>query len=313
MSLTLVLIALIWAKMSGNYILDNLPPSSLSTRSLVDVIGADLDELSKAFRRVGVYLIAQPDGFMHKSIQEISRVAAVSEPTVIRFCRHYGFKGMADFRIALAMSLAGQAGAGDQSYLEPRVSDKAGVNLPQKAAIAHAALRLVAQDRSIIVDSGSTTQLFVAGLRDASPLVIMTTGLNIVETLRGSPQHKVMLPGGTVRYESMSLSGGMVETTLANMRFDTLYLGADSIDPEMGLSTFNEVEAHQNAAMIRICNRVVVLADSTKFRAPALHRFCDVAQIHTIITDTGLPDTIAARLEAQGVQVHCADPNVGSH
>lgn len=293
--------------------MDNSRAPSLSTPSLVEVIAADLGDLSKAFHRVGAYLIAQPDGFMHNSIQEISRLAEVSEPTVIRFCRHYGFKGMADFRIALAMSLAGQTPGGSRSFLEPRVSDKAGVNLIQKTAIAHAAMRLVAEDRSIIVDSGSTTQLFAAGLRNAQPLAIMTTGLNIVETLRGSPQHKVMLPGGTVRYESMSLSGGLVETTLLNMRFDTLYLGADSIDPELGLSTFNEVEAHQNATMIRSCNRVVVLADSTKFRAPALHRFCDVAQIHTIITDTGLSDAIAARLTAQGVQVHCADPNVGNH
>lgn len=293
--------------------MDNSRAPSLSTPSLVEVIAADLGDLSKAFHRVGAYLIAQPDGFMHNSIQEISRLAEVSEPTVIRFCRHYGFKGMADFRIALAMSLAGQTQGGSRSFLEPRVSDKAGVNLIQKTAIAHAAMRLVAEDRSIIVDSGSTTQLFAAGLRNAQPLAIMTTGLNIVETLRGSPQHKVMLPGGTVRYESMSLSGGLVETTLLNMRFDTLYLGADSIDPELGLSTFNEVEAHQNATMIRSCNRVVVLADSTKFRAPALHRFCDVAQIHTIITDTGLSDAIAARLTAQGVQVHCADPNVGNH
>jgi hypothetical protein len=34
-----------------------------------------------------------------------------------------------------------------------------------------------------------------------------------------------------------------VEDSLQNMQFDTVYFGADSIDPMHGLSTFNEEEA----------------------------------------------------------------------
>ena len=103
---------------------------------------------------------------------------------------------------------------------------------------------------------------------------ILTTGLNILETLWGCRQHTVILPGGVVRFDARALTGRMVERALSNMRFDTVYFGADSIDPKEGLSTFNEDEAHQNAAMANVSRRVVVLVNSTKFRAPGLHRFC---------------------------------------
>lgn len=274
--------------------------------TLIQSISLGLGGYNKAFQLVGTYLLASPEAFIREPLQEIARAAGVSEPTVLRFCRQFGFKGLPDFRIALAMSLAREAGR--SAFIDPGVTDKAVVNLGAKRAIARFALSLVGDDRSIIIDSGSTTQLFAENLRAAPGLVIMTTGLNIAEAFRGASQHTVMLPGGTVRFESNSLSGRMVESTLGGMRFDTIYLGADAIDPVLGLSTFNEAEAHQNAAMVAVSQRVIVLADSTKFRAPALHRICEPDRIHAVITDTGLSDETAALLEQHGVTVHRVEP-----
>ncbi|MBN9364664.1 MULTISPECIES: transcriptional regulator [unclassified Devosia] len=273
--------------------------------TLIQSISLGLGGYNKAFQLVGSYLLASPEAFIREPLQEIARAAGVSEPTVLRFCRQFGFKGLPDFRIALAMSLAREA---QGAFIDPGVTDKAVVNLAAKRAIARFALSLVGDDRSIIIDSGSTTQLFAENLRAANPLVIMTTGLNIAEAFRGASQHTVMLPGGTVRFESNSLSGRMVESTVGGMRFDTIYLGADAIDPVLGLSTFNEAEAHQNAAMVAVSQRVIVLADSTKFRAPALHRICEADRIHAVITDTGLADDTAKLLEQHGVAVHRVEP-----
>lgn len=278
-------------------------------RSLIETVSADLPELNKTFRRIARFMLAAPEGFMHKPVQEIAAAAEVSEPSVIRFCRRYGFKGVPDFRIALAMALVSGPPAERSSFLEPQITDKVVVNLAQKRGIARFARTLVGDDRSIIIDSGSTAQLFAETLRNADPLAVMTTGLNIVDALRGARQHSIILPGGVLRHESRSLSGRMVESTLAHMHFDTLYLGADAIDPVSGLSTFNEEEAHQNAAMILVSRRIVVLADSSKFRAPGLHRFCDIERIHAIVTDTGLDEDVATSIEARGVAVHRVEPD----
>lgn len=279
--------------------------------TLIDRISAELDQLPRALRLVGRFVLDRPQSFMQLSLSEIARTAEISEPTVIRFCRLFGFAGMAEFRIALAIDLAARGEARPRpalGFLEPTVSDKAVVNLPQKTAIARAARRLVEADRSIIVDSGSTAALFAATLADAQPLVIMTAGLNIVDRLSVAPQHRVMLPGGTVRYSSGSLIGALVGDTMTGLRFDTLYLGADAIDADFGLSTFNEDEARQSAAMVRLAARVVVLADSSKFRAPSLHRIAGLADIDIIVTDSGLAPQAAERLALAGVEVISADP-----
>jgi len=283
-------------------------PAEPAVEFSLAAISSQMPKLNKAFRRIASYVIASPHDFMHRPLQEIAKGAEVSEPSVVRFCRHFGFKGVPDCRIALAMSLARHASSPNAAFLEPGVTDKAGVNLAQKRAIAAFALNLVGDDRSIILDSGSTSQLFAEALRAAPGMVIMTTGFNIVEALRGAHQHTVMMPAGTVRYESNSVSGRLVESTLSSMRFDAVYLGADAIDPAHGLSTFNEVEAHQNAAMVNVSARVIVLADSTKFRAPSLHRICHIDRIDTIVTDSGLPDELAELIEKRGIKLYRVDP-----
>ena len=281
----------------------------LQRSSLIETIVSDQSALSKAFRRVADSLIQDPGAFMNRSIQEIAVAAGVSEPSVVRFCRHYGYKGVPEFRIALAMSLIESNSTSNRPFLEPMVEDKAFVNRDMKLAIAKQALKLVEHDRSLILDSGSTTQLFAWQLRAISGRTILTTGLNIVEALWGCKQHTIIMPGGTLRFEAKALTGRLVEQSLQNMRFDTVYFGADSVDPEQGLSTFNEEEANQNIAMTKVSQRIVVLVDSTKFRAPGLHRFCNVERVSTIVTDHRISDDIAESLRNRGVNLVIAHPS----
>lgn len=270
---------------------------------MIESIAADRAGMSKAFGRVADVLVEDPAQFMAWSVKEIALAAGVSEPSVVRFCRHHGYDGVPEFRIALAMSLVTESAGAHRPFLEPTVADKTFVNRQAKLAIAREATKLVEADRSMILDSGSTLQLFAQHLRTAAGRTILTTGLNIVESLWGCRQHVIIMPGGTVRFDARALTGRMVEQSLENMRFDTVYFGADSIDPEEGLSTFNEEEAHQNMAMANACRRVVVLVDSTKFRAPSLHRFCSMDRIDTIVTDHNIPSDVENSLRSRGVNV----------
>lgn len=278
-----------------------------SKGSLIGRIKADRAKLSKAFGLIADVLIEGPAQFMALSVQEISAAAGVSEPSVVRFCRHYGFNGVPEFRIALAMSLVAENSGAHRAFLEPNIADKTFVNRDMKIAVAREAAHLLETDRSLILDSGSTLQYFAQHLRSLESRTILTTGLNILETLWGCRQHTIILPGGTVRFDARALTGRMVEQSLENMRFDTIYFGADSVDPDEGLSTFNEDEAHQNAAMANVCRRIVVLVDSTKFRAPSLHRFCSIDRIDTIVTDWNISKDVEEAFRKRGVTLIIAN------
>ncbi len=64
-------------------------------------------ELSPAEQRVAALVIEHPRKVLHEPIAEIARLADVSQPTVIRFCRSLGFLGLADFKLKFANSLTG--------------------------------------------------------------------------------------------------------------------------------------------------------------------------------------------------------------
>ena len=63
--------------------------------------------LSPAEQRVATLLLEHPRKMLGEPIAEIARLAEVSQPTVIRFCRSLGFLGLADFKLKFASSLTG--------------------------------------------------------------------------------------------------------------------------------------------------------------------------------------------------------------
>ncbi len=62
-------------------------------------------QLSTAERRVADHVLAHPRSALNDPIASIARAAAVSQPTVIRFCRSLGCEGLSDFKLRLASGL----------------------------------------------------------------------------------------------------------------------------------------------------------------------------------------------------------------
>ncbi len=75
--------------------------------SLMDRIQQIQVELTPAERRVAQLVLENPRTVLNEAIAEIARLADVSQPTVIRFCRSLGFTGLADFKLKFASSLTG--------------------------------------------------------------------------------------------------------------------------------------------------------------------------------------------------------------
>lgn len=277
------------------------------SHALLSIVRAELPKVSRAFRRISEFLLNSPDNFISKTLQELAVATKVSEPTLIRFCRHYGYNGMPDFRIALALSNVTQYHTGQTMRVEPSFIDRSSINQAHKKAIARCAREFISKDSSIIIDSGSTMSSFAEILKSAPSLTIFTTGLNVLETLWGCKQHKIILPGGEVRFDASALTGRMVEASLENKHFDMIFMGAGSILPQIGLSTFDENEAHQNRAMIKAADKLILLVDSSKFKQSALHRICSIERIHAVITDNAIDAENVEMLENAGVKVTIAN------
>lgn len=150
-------------------------------------------------------------------------------------------------------------------------------------------------------------QFLAAHLAKTSGKTILTTSLSIIMMLHQSGQHRLIMPGGALRPGALSIGGRMAETNLSGMSFDTVYLGADAVHAQFGLSTYDEEEAHLNRAMIRAGKRVVALVDSSKFHDRALHKICDFSQVDIIITDDLITSEARRAIEATDTRLILAE------
>ncbi|AJE48713.1 DeoR/GlpR family DNA-binding transcription regulator [Celeribacter indicus] len=266
--------------------------------------------LTPKLRAIAAYALKETETFIRNTSRELCADLGVSEPTLIRFCREFGHTGLSEFRINLALSLAHQSDAG--TFIEPLPTDRRLVNMDAKRAIAERAAQLVTGDSSFLIDNGSTAEFFASALADHAPMTVMTTGLIVARNLLSLGKHEVMMTGGTIRPDAMAMTGRLVESSLAHMRFDAFVMSADSVSAAAGLSTYREDEAHSNRAMIAASSRVIVLADSTKFSKPALHNICRFNAVATLVTDLPEESDELRAIRAQGVEVFCVRPDASA-
>jgi DeoR family transcriptional regulator of aga operon len=182
---------------------------------------------------------------------------------------------------------------------------KASLHHEEKVRIAQAAARLVKEGEIILVDSGTTT-LEVAravAARNLPGLTAITNALDIASELAGHPQINVIMIGGLVRHISRSCVGPQAEKMLAGLHVDHLFLGVDALEPHVGPSTPDVLEAEANAAMIRIARSVTVVTDSSKIGRRSLCVIAATGSVHRIITDQSILPEHRDLLVARGVEV----------
>ena len=75
---------------------------------MLDKISQALNDLSGAERKVAECALSEPKWFVHAAVAEIAERATVSQPTVIRFCRTLGYKGLPEFKLALSAGLGSE-------------------------------------------------------------------------------------------------------------------------------------------------------------------------------------------------------------
>ena len=75
---------------------------------MLNQISLSLSALSGAERKVAECALADPKWFVHAAVADIARRSGVSQPTVIRFCRSMGFKGLPEFKIALSADMGNE-------------------------------------------------------------------------------------------------------------------------------------------------------------------------------------------------------------
>lgn len=189
-------------------------------------------------------------------------------------------------------------------YINDRhLSEKEKLNVTEKEAIAKAAVELIKPNDSIMIASGTTMQSLAMALNIDGPLNVTTSSLNVAIELTKSPYYDILQLGGNVRHSSSSVTGHFSQAILENISCNLLFLGVDGIDVNHGCTTTSLEEAMLNKKMIESAQKIIVLADSSKFNRKGFGKICDISEIHQIITDSGISQTLAKEIKGLGIQL----------
>jgi DeoR/GlpR family transcriptional regulator of sugar metabolism len=176
----------------------------------------------------------------------------------------------------------------------------------EKVRIGAAAASLVHDGESIVMDA-STTALSVArnlkGHGRFSQLTVLTNGLRIASELAGHPGITVLMLGGRVRWEALSVVGQLGDGLFKRINVQKAFLGAAGFTIESGLADATEEEAQIKRSMVTAAREVIAIVDHTKWERAAFATFCETGEIDVVLTDDLAPDAMVRELAARNVDV----------
>jgi DeoR/GlpR family transcriptional regulator of sugar metabolism len=180
----------------------------------------------------------------------------------------------------------------------------------EKLAIGTAAARLVRDGESIVFDA-STTALATARALNVrggwTQLTVITNGIRIAQELAGSPGIRVLMLGGWLRWEALSLVGPLGDGVFSRINVQAAFVGAAGFSLDSGLSDATEEEAEIKRAMVHAAREVVAIVDHTKWGRAAFSTFCQVDTIDRVVTDPDAPRDMIETLRGQDVDIVVAD------
>jgi DeoR/GlpR family transcriptional regulator of sugar metabolism len=177
-------------------------------------------------------------------------------------------------------------------------------NYDTKLRIAQRAAQMVAVDETIMIESGSTCALLAAQLGKLDKHVtIITISYFIANFVERYPNLDVFLLGGKYQSDSQVVVGPMAKAALANFRVGQLFIGTDGFDPNTGFYGNDIMRTDIVQAMAQNAQALNILTDSSKFAAPSIIRSFTADRVHTVVTDSGIPQACSRVLQQSGVQL----------
>jgi DeoR/GlpR family transcriptional regulator of sugar metabolism len=200
----------------------------------------------------------------------------------------------------------GGAIALDRSRPELSFEIRERLQTAEKLRIGAAGAALVHDGESIVMDA-STTALSVAHHLKArggwSQLTVITNGLRLASELAGHPGIIVLMLGGRVRWEALSVVGQLGDGLFSRINVQKAFLGAAGFTVESGLADATDEEAQIKRAMVAAAHEVIAIVDHTKWERAAFATFCRTNQITVVLTDEAAPPDMVQALTDRGVEV----------
>jgi DeoR/GlpR family transcriptional regulator of sugar metabolism len=230
------------------------------------------------------------------SVTELSRKYSVSEVTIRTDLQDLADQG-------LIVRTHGGA------VVVPHSPDILSLNLrrqqqtAEKERIGAAAAVFVNDGDAIFLDTSSTTLAIARRLKQFRDLTVLTNSLAVTQTLLEMTGITVVMTGGLLRRDTVSLIGVGGLELLDKYNIKTGFFGAHGLTVEEGLTDVSQGEAEVKRQAVSLCRQVVAVVDATKWGRVGPASFAAVSELSVIVTDQLAPQDIVDTMRSLGPRI----------
>ncbi|MBQ9917590.1 MAG: DeoR/GlpR transcriptional regulator [Microbacterium sp.] len=229
------------------------------------------------------------------SVTEMAKILGVSASTVRRDLNELQERGLVE-RIH-----GGAAPLTDD--VEPLRPLREVAFSDEKRRIGQAAASHIADHSTVLILGGTTTEAMLPFLGAVRGLTVLTNSLMVVNRLAQYSDIALIVLGGLLRRQEMSLLGHLTIAGLDEFGIDQVFSGAFGIDPEIGVTGTNLSETQTDRSLASSARELIMLADHSKLTQRGPARLVPTTAVSTLITDDGADADVLQRFREAGVIV----------
>lgn len=231
-------------------------------------------------------------------INDLAAELGVSDETIRRNIRPLVGRGMV-LKVHGGIMLPDRAG-------ELPFHNRMQENRAAKERIAALTAQQINSGDSLILDGGTTTSYVALALTGHRNLQVVTNSTDIARTLSPHGDSRVHLAGGELRADDGAVFGEPACDFVSRFHVRHAILSIAAVNA-WGFLNQNPCEAEFARSVMAQAERVIVVADHTKFGRDGFVKVADHHRIDLLITDTEPPASLAKRLAEADVDVQVAD------
>jgi DeoR family ulaG and ulaABCDEF operon transcriptional repressor len=178
-------------------------------------------------------------------------------------------------------------------------------NMTAKDAIARRALELIAVPDTVILFGGTTVMKFAEYL-PTSGLTVLTDSLPVTSHLALNTSNRIFMTGGEVLPQQGIVLTPFDDGSVHYIAASTLFIGCHSVT-HAGIMEDDPLPLRGVRTVRKQAERLVVLADSSKFRGSSSLVVYPLSEVDTFVTDDGISDKAHKMLVDAGVTVLVAE------
>lgn len=159
------------------------------------------------------------------------------------------------------------------------------MNVPDKRMIGELAASVIPDGTTIFIDSGSTTYNIIRHLGSKKGLTLVTHSLIAANEASRLKEINTISLGGIYNASLGAFVGISSLDSIKTLSVRIAVMAATGVSIKRGLTNTTYFEAEIKRVITSNCEKIVLMADHTKFDHDAMISYCPLERVSTVVTD----------------------------